>query len=100
MNSAKAILQLEDLKKDRLSFVHNNELDEVFLTDIKAISLAIKALKKCPNIQDNNFKCRVCGKELRTWKSIQRGFGPVCEKRYLNDIYKNQQMTIDNVLQK
>lgn len=100
MNSAKAIIQLEDLKKDRLSFVHNNELDEVFLMDIKAISLAIKALKKCPNIQDNNFKCRVCGKELKTWKSIQRGFGPVCEKRYLNDIYKNQQMTIDNVLQK
>lgn len=100
MNSAKAIIQLEDLKRDRLSFLHNNELDEIYLQDIKAISLAIKALKKCPNIQDNNFKCRVCGKELRTWKSIQRGFGPVCEKRYLNDIYKNQQMTIDNVLLK
>lgn len=100
MNSAKAIIQLEDLKRDRLSFLHNNELDEIYLQDIKAISLAIKALKKCPNIQDNNFKCRVCGKELRTWKSIQRGFGPVCEKRYLNDVYKNQQMTIDNVLQK
>lgn len=100
MNSAKAIIQLEDLKRDRLSFLHNNELDGIYLQDIKAISLAIKALKKCPNIQDNNFKCRVCGKELRTWKSIQRGFGPVCEKRYLNDVYKNQQMTIDNVLQK
>lgn len=100
MNSAKAIQQLEDLKSDRLSFIHNNELDEIYLQDIKAISLAIKALKKCPNIQDNNFKCRVCGKELRTWKSIQRGFGPICEKRYLNDIYKNQQMTIDNVLLK
>lgn len=100
MNSAKAILQLEDLKRDRLSFVNNNELDEVFLMDIKAISLAIKALKKCPNIQDNNFKCRLCGKELKTWKSIQRGFGPVCEKRYLNDVYNNQQITIDNVLLK
>lgn len=49
MNSVKAISQLEDLKKDRLSFVHNNELDEVFLQDIKAISLAIKALKKHPD---------------------------------------------------
>ena len=56
MNSAKAIIQLEDLKRDRLSFLHNNELDEIYLQDIKAISLAIKALKKCPNIQDNNFK--------------------------------------------
>lgn len=37
MNSVKAINQLEDLKKDRLSFVHNNELDSVFLDDIKAI---------------------------------------------------------------
>ena len=72
MNNIQAIKQLEDLKKDRLSFVHNNELDEVFLEDIKAISLAIKALKKCPNIRDNSFKCKMCGKELKTWKSIQK----------------------------
>lgn len=45
MNSIKAISQLENLKQDRLSFIHNNKLDEVYLEDIKAISLAIKALK-------------------------------------------------------
>ena len=72
MNSIKAISQLENLKQDRLSFIHNNKLDEVYLEDIKAISLAIKALKKCPDIQDNSFKCRMCGKELKTWKSIRR----------------------------
>lgn len=98
MNSIKAIAQLEDLKKDRLSFVHNNELDDVFLNDIKAISLAIKALKKCPEIKDKSFNCRMCGKELKTWKSIQKGFGPICEKKYLEDVYKNQQISMENIL--
>lgn len=100
MNSAKAIKQLEDLKRDRLSFIHNNDLDEVFLNDIKAINLSIKALNKCPDIQDNSFKCRICGKELKTWKSIQKGFGPVCEKMYLEDVYKNQQINIEKLIQK
>lgn len=97
MNNIKAIEQLEELKKDRLSFVQNNELDQVFLADIRAINLAIKALKKCPNIKDTSFKCRMCGKELKTWKSIQKGFGPVCEKRYIEDVYKNQQISIDTM---
>lgn len=97
MNNIKAIEQLENLKKDRLSFVHNNKLDEVFLADIRAINLAIKALKKCPNIKDTSFKCRMCGKELKTWRSIQKGFGPVCEKRYIEDVYKNQQLSIDTM---
>lgn len=98
MNNIKAIQQLESLKRDRLSFVHNNELDEIFLNDIKAISLAIKALTKCSDIKDNSFNCRLCGKELKTWRSIQRGFGPICEKKYLEDIYKNQQLTMDNII--
>ncbi len=72
MNNIKAIKQLEDLKRDRLSFIHNNKLDKIFLEDIKAITLAIQALKKCPNIKDNSFKCKMCGKELKTWKSIQK----------------------------
>mgnify|MGYP006916115583 CR=1 FL=1 len=100
MNSIKAITQLEDLKRDRLSFVNNDELDEVFLNDIKAISLAIKALKKCPDIKDKIFNCRMCGKELKTWKSIQKGFGTVCEKRYLEDVYNNQQIKIETLLEK
>lgn len=98
MNSVKAISQLEDLKRDRLSFIYNNDLDEVFLNDIKAINLAINALKKCPDIQDKSFNCRMCGKELKTWRSIQKGFGPVCERRYIEDVYKNQQLTVDNII--
>lgn len=86
MNSIKAITQLEELKRDRLSFIQNDESDEIYLKDIKAISLAIKALKKCPDIQDKSLR------------SIQKGFGPVCEKKYLNDVYKNQQLTMDTIL--
>lgn len=100
MNKAKAIAQLENLKSDRLSFIHNDNLDGVFLEDIKAISLAIKALKKCSDIKDDSFNCRMCGKELKTWKSIQKGFGPVCEKKYLDDVYNNQQINIETILQK
>lgn len=44
MNSIKAISQLENLKQDRLSFIH------------------------------------------------------ICEGRYLNDVYKNQQITMDTIL--
>lgn len=100
MNNIKAIAQLEDLKVDRLSFIHNNELDAVFLNDIKTINLAIKALKKCPDIKDNSFKCRMCGRELRTWKSIQRGFGEVCERKFLKDVYENQQIKIEEILRR
>lgn len=100
MNNIKAIAQLEDLKVDKLSFIHNNELDAVFLNDIKAINLAIKALKKCPDIKDNSFKCRMCGRELRTWKSIQRGFGEVCERKFLKDVYENQQIKIEEILRR
>lgn len=100
MNNIKAITQLEELKRNRLSLVQNNKLDEIYLKDIKAINLAIKALKKCPNINDTSLKCRMCGKELRTWKSIQKGFGPICEKRYIEDVYKNQQVSLDTILQK
>lgn len=100
MNNVKAIVQLETLKSDRLSFIHNNELDTVFLDDIKAINLAIKALKKCSDIKDDSFKCRMCGKELKTWKSIQKGFGPVCEQKYLDDVYNNQQIKMESILQK
>lgn len=98
MNSIKAIAQLEDLKRDRLSFIQNDESDEIYLNDIKAISLAIKALKKCPDIKDKSFNCRMCGKELKTWKSIQKGFGPICEKKYLEDVYKNQQISVENII--
>ena len=97
MNSLKAIIRLEALRKERETVIHNNDL---FLEDIKAINLAIKALKKCPNLKDDSFKCKLCGKELRTWKSIQKGFGPVCEKKYWDNFYKKNQIRIEEILQK
>ncbi len=99
MNRLRAIEQLEDLKRDRLSFLHNNEIDKVFLEDIKAITMGIEALKKCKDkdLRGREFHCRLCGKELKTWKSIQKGFGPICEKEYLKNIYNNQQLTIDKI---
>ncbi len=100
MNNVKAIMQLESLKRDRLSFIQNNEQDETYLNDIKAINLAIKALNKCPDVKDTSFNCRMCGKELKTWRSIQKGFGPICERNYLNDVYKNRQITMNNLLRK
>ncbi len=63
MNSIKAITQLEELKRDRLSFIQNDESDEIYLKDIKAISLAIKALKKCPDIQNLELS--------NVWKRIE-----------------------------
>lgn len=86
MKSINAITQLEELKRDRLSFIQNDESE--------------KALKKCPDVKDTSFNCRMCGKELKTWKSIQKGFGPVCEKKYLEDVYKNQQISMDILVQK
>lgn len=48
----------------------------------------------------DEIRCKLCNKKLKNWESIQRGFGPICEKKFLNDIYKNQQITIDSILQK
>ena len=62
MNTIKAIKQLEELKQNRLSFIHNDNLDTIFLNDIKAINLAIKALKKHPDIKDTTYNCRMCRK--------------------------------------
>lgn len=50
MNSIKAITQLEELRRDRLSFIQNSDSE--------------------------------------------------CEKKYINDVYKNQQLTMDVILQK
>ena len=57
MNSIKAITQLEELRRDRLSFIQNSDSDEIYLNDIKAISLAVMALKKCPDIKHLIAEC-------------------------------------------
>lgn len=100
MNTIKAIKQLENIQRDRLKYVYNETLNETYLNDIKAISLAIVALKRCPDVKDNTFRCKICGKELKTWKSIQRGMGPICELKYIQEIYKKQQVSLDSIVEK
>lgn len=43
--------------------------------------------------------CKRCGRRLKNWKSIQKGLGIVCERKYLDEIYTNQQISIETVLQ-
>ena len=45
-------------------------------------------------------KCKICNRKLKNWKSIQRGIGPTCERNYLDKIYKETQISIEDILQK
>ena len=45
-------------------------------------------------------KCKICNRKLKNWKSIQRGIGPTCERKYLDKIYKETQISIEDILQK
>ena len=46
MTIEKAIEQFEDLIKDRESFCHRDDFDDVFLQDIEACKAGIQALEK------------------------------------------------------
>lgn len=46
MTIEKAIYQLTDLIKDRESFCHHDDFDDVFLQDIEACKMGIQALEK------------------------------------------------------
>lgn len=41
-------------------------------------------------IGQESTKCKICGRKLRTWQSLQKGMGQRCEKKYLEEIYRNQ----------
>ena len=43
-------------------------------------------------------KCKICNRKLRNWKSIQRGIGPTCERNYLDKLYKEKQISIEDIL--
>lgn len=45
--------------------------------------------------------CTRCGRKLKTSKSIEVGFGPVCYKKHLQEEaaeFERNQMTIDEVV--
>lgn len=46
MTAEKAIYQLTDLIKDRESFCHRDDFDDMFLQDIEALKVGIAALEK------------------------------------------------------
>ena len=48
----------------------------------------------------SNQRCKLCGRKLKNWKSIQRGMGSICERNYLDKIYKETQISIEDILQK
>ena len=88
MTTEQAIYQLTDLIKDRESFCHRDDFDDMFLQDIEALKIGISALEKqvpkkvvwkyafywacCPNCGYNNFDvekeesnfCPDCGQAL------------------------------------
>ena len=80
MTIEKAIDQLEDLIKDRESFCCHDDFDDVFLQDIEACKMGIKALKKISSVgkwkSENTrpkspmFVCSLCGK-----KAYDRPYG-------------------------
>lgn len=42
--------------------------------------------------------CKICGRKLRNFKSIQRGVGSTCEAKYLQDFYKKSQIIIEKII--
>ena len=43
-------------------------------------------------------KCKICSRKLKNRKSIQRGMGPTCERKYLEKLYKEKQISIEDIL--
>ena len=95
MTIEKAIYQLEDLIKDRESFVDNDyDLDNVFRQDIEACKKGIKALKKISSVgkwkaentrpKSPMFVCSLCGKKAydRPYGSAKHMNKKACKLKY------------------
>ena len=94
MTIEKAIYQLEDLIKDRESFCHHDDFDEVFLQDIEACKKGIKALKKISSVgkwkaentrpKSPMFVCSLCGKKAydRPYGSAKHMNKKACKLKY------------------
>lgn len=81
MTIEKTIEQLEDLKRDRESFTKTDEPNGVFAKDIKAIDIALKALKEIQNIKFYKVPveidtCICCGDIIPEGRQVC----PNCEK--------------------
>lgn len=38
----------------------------------------------------SEYRCAICGRKLKNLKSIRRRVGNTCEKKLLEELYKNQ----------
>lgn len=52
------------------------------------------------NSKDKIYTCKICGRKLKSWKSIQRGAGSTWERKYLENLYKKQQISIESIMNK
>lgn len=85
MTTEKAIYQLTDLIKDRESFCHRDDFDDVFLQDIEALKVGITALEKqIPKkvIWENEIfswaYCPNCGSDMCDKYNDEFQFCPDC----------------------
>lgn len=48
-------------------------------------------------------QCNRCGRQLKTTKSIEEGYGPVCKQKYLKELadmeFEKNQLTMDEVIE-
>lgn len=53
-------------------------------------------------MMDKTEICKRCGRKLKTTKSIEQGFGPVCFKKHQREIaeeeFRKNQITMDEVI--
>ena len=70
MTTEQAIYQLTDLIKDRESFCHRDDFDDVFLQDIEALKVGITALEKQLPKKVLNLMLNADGKTIKIFKGI------------------------------
>ena len=70
MTTEQAIYQLTDLIKDRESFCHRDDFDDVFLQDIEALKVGITALEKQMPKKVLNLMLNADGKPTKVFKGI------------------------------
>ena len=48
-------------------------------------------------------QCTRCGRQLKTTKSIEEGYGPVCKRKHLKELadleFEKNQLTMDEVIE-
>ena len=70
MTTEQAIYQLTDLIKDRESFCHRDDFDDMFLQDIEALKIGISALEKQvpKKVVWNGLAVRIADTIISMWK--------------------------------